>query len=112
MLYNRTHSGNEQAPLPFDAQVDDVVLSAQSIYNPFGSNFGGLAGTYPNFLLRLSSIGDRINDNSVDQQRIVMLEAFDNPPKRQSAWGMYRRRRNNLQMMPSCFVRVARYYKR
>jgi outer membrane receptor protein involved in Fe transport len=62
VLTNRRHSGYQIAPLPFDAQVDDVVLSKDSIYNPFGIDFGGLTTGNPNFLLRMSSLGDRRSD--------------------------------------------------
>lgn len=67
-LLNRTHSGFQIAPLPFDAQVDDVVLSADSIYNPFGIDFGGLSGDNPNFLLRLSALGNRESDTVSDSK--------------------------------------------
>ena len=36
VLYSRTSSGFQIAPLPFDALADDVVISAHSYYNPFG----------------------------------------------------------------------------
>ena len=61
-----THSGFQIAPLPFDAVADNVVLSKDSIYNPFGIDFGGAAGANPNFLLRLSSLGNRRSDTSND----------------------------------------------
>jgi outer membrane receptor protein involved in Fe transport len=70
VLNNRTHSGFQIAPLPFDAQVDDVVLSAQSMYNPFGLNFGGLTSGNPNFLLRMSSLGNRRSDTVSDSKII------------------------------------------
>ena len=41
LLYNHTHSKWQIAELPFDARNDDVVVSAQNIYNPFGIDFGG-----------------------------------------------------------------------
>jgi iron complex outermembrane recepter protein len=62
VLYNRTHSGYEIAQLPFDAQVDDVVISKDNYYNPFGIDFGGLGGTNPNALWRLVNFGDRTSD--------------------------------------------------
>jgi outer membrane receptor protein involved in Fe transport len=58
--YNHTHSGSEQAPLGFDAQVDDIVISKNNIYNPFGIDFGGLSGANEDALLRLSGLGDRV----------------------------------------------------
>ncbi len=59
ILFNRTSSGFEYAPLPFDATADDVIVSAQSIYNPFGYNFGGFNTPNPNLRVRLLSLGDR-----------------------------------------------------
>jgi iron complex outermembrane receptor protein len=61
-IYNHTHSGFQIAPLPFDAQADNIVISANNIYNPFGSDFGGNSGANPNFDLRLLGIGDRRSD--------------------------------------------------
>ena len=42
-MYNRTSSGFEIAELPFDSRADNVVISAQNIYNPFGVDLGGAA---------------------------------------------------------------------
>lgn len=67
-LLNRTHSGYQIAPLPFDASVDDVVLSKDSIYNPFGIDFGGLSGVNPNFLVRLTALGNRESDTVSDSK--------------------------------------------
>lgn len=61
-LYNSTHSGYQIAPLPFDSRNDNVVISANNIYNPFGVNLGGGAGIYNNALWRLSSLGFRENE--------------------------------------------------
>jgi iron complex outermembrane receptor protein len=58
--YNHTHSGSEQAPLGFDSGVDDIVISKNSIYNPFGIDFGGLSGANESALWRLSGLGDRV----------------------------------------------------
>jgi outer membrane receptor protein involved in Fe transport len=57
--FNHTHSSNEEAPLPFDSPVDDVVISKNSIYNPFGINFGGLGSGNPAALWRLTGLSDR-----------------------------------------------------
>jgi len=62
LLHNRRHSGFQIAPLPFDSVVDDVVLSKDSIYNPFGIDFGGLTTGNPNAEWRMSSLGDRRSD--------------------------------------------------
>ena len=40
-MYNRTSSGFEIAELPFDSRADNVVISGQNIYNPFGVDLGG-----------------------------------------------------------------------
>jgi outer membrane receptor protein involved in Fe transport len=64
VLDNRTHSGFEIAPLPFDATVDDVVISGQNAYNPFGIDFGGISGDNPNFRLRMSSLGNRKSETT------------------------------------------------
>jgi len=66
IIYNHTHSAAQLAPLPFDANADEVVISKNSIYNPFGTDFGGgaaVGGANPNFLLRLVGVGDRYFDN-------------------------------------------------
>ena len=60
LVYNRTHSNAELAPLPFDSPVDDIVISANNIYNPFGIDFGGLTTGNPAALWRLSGLGDRV----------------------------------------------------
>lgn len=61
-----THSGYHAAPLPFDSQVDNIVLSKDSIYNPFGKDFGGNSGANPNFTLRTFLFGARLSDTSSD----------------------------------------------
>jgi len=58
-IYNHTHSANEEAPLPFDSPVDDIVISKNNIYNPFGIDFGGLTTGDPAALWRLSGLSDR-----------------------------------------------------
>ncbi len=66
IIYNHTHSAAQLAPLPFDANADEVVISANSIYNPFGTDFGGgaaVGGANPNFELRLVGVGDRYFNN-------------------------------------------------
>lgn len=58
-IYSRTNSSFVLASLPFDATQDDVPISAQSIYNPFGINFGGGLGFDPNTRVRLEALGNR-----------------------------------------------------
>jgi iron complex outermembrane recepter protein len=58
--FTHTHSGSEQAQLPFDSPVDDVVISKNNIYNPFGIDFGGISGVNEAALWRLVGLGDRV----------------------------------------------------
>jgi len=67
-LMNRTHSGFQIAPLPFDATGDDVVVSANSIYNPFGLDFGGDNTPNGNFRLRLTTLGNRFSQTNSDSK--------------------------------------------
>lgn len=57
--FNHTHSSNEEAALPFDSPVDDIVISKNSIYNPFGIDFGGLTTGDEAALWRLNGLSDR-----------------------------------------------------
>lgn len=66
LLYNRTRSGFELAALPFDAASDDTIISAQNVYNPFGTNFGGVEGEFPQMLTRLESLGNRRSEVHTD----------------------------------------------
>lgn len=71
MFYNRTSSGYQIAPLPFDAVNDQVILSADSVYNPFGIDFGGPGDLdNPNFLTRLEFLGNRRNKVETDTSQI------------------------------------------
>ena len=66
-LYNRTTSGFQIAPLPFDSRSDNVVISADNLYNPFGISFGGTEVDIndelvnPNATFRLEALGNRAN---------------------------------------------------
>ena len=66
VVYNRTRSGFQLASLPFDANADDIVISANNAYNPFGYDFGGVDGLNPNFLTRLEALGNRRSDVDTD----------------------------------------------
>jgi outer membrane receptor protein involved in Fe transport len=66
VLYNRTRSGFQLASLPFDANADDIVISADNAYNPFGYDFGGVDGLNPNFLTRLEALGNRESEVNTD----------------------------------------------
>lgn len=67
VVYNQTRSGFAIAALPFDAVADDTIISADSAYNPFGTDFGGVDGLNPNMLTRLESLGNRFSKVSTDQ---------------------------------------------
>ena len=69
LLFNRTKASFQLAPLPFDAQADDVVISADSFYNPFGIDFGGINGANPNAQFRLEAIGARAADSTTDSMQ-------------------------------------------
>lgn len=87
VLYNRTRSGFQLAPLPFDANADDVVISSQNIYNPWrdqvdangnvtvpGVSFGGVDGLNPNLTSRLEALGNRTSQ--VDTDSILANAGF------------------------------------
>lgn len=59
LLLSRTQSAYQIAPLPFDATADDVIISKNSIYNPFGIDFGGLTTGNPNARFRMEALGPR-----------------------------------------------------
>ncbi|MDP9088178.1 MAG: TonB-dependent receptor [Pseudomonadota bacterium] len=61
-----THSGFLEAPLPFDSLADNVTISKNSIYNPFGIDFGGNSGANPDFTLRTFLFGQRRSDSTGD----------------------------------------------
>lgn len=66
VTYTHSHSGFQEAPLPFDSLDDNVVLSKNSIYNPFGTDFGGNSGANPDFTLRTFLFGQRESDTTED----------------------------------------------
>ncbi|MGE0580528.1 MAG: TonB-dependent receptor plug domain-containing protein [Steroidobacteraceae bacterium] len=67
VVYNQTRSGFALASLPFDAVADDTIVSANSFYNPFGNDFGGIDGINPNVRVRLESLGNRRSEVTTDQ---------------------------------------------
>lgn len=75
-LHNYTTSSWQIAPLPFDSRNDDVVISAQSIYNPFGVDLGGqerVPGVLnPNFTLRMEPLGNRQAGIDTNTDHIVV----------------------------------------
>jgi outer membrane receptor protein involved in Fe transport len=80
VLYSRTSSGFQIAPLPFDALADDVVISGQSYYNPFRADtdgdgtddyfqdFGGATTGNPNLTVRLEALGNRFSKTASDSK--------------------------------------------
>jgi len=68
VLYSRTSSGFQIAPLPFDALADDVVISADSYYNEFGYDFGGATTGNPNLTVRLEALGNRFSKTASDSK--------------------------------------------
>jgi iron complex outermembrane receptor protein len=66
VTYTHSHSGFQEAPLPFDSLDDNIVLSKNSIYNPFGTDFGGNSGANPDFTLRTFLFGERESDTTED----------------------------------------------
>ena len=68
VLYSRTSSGFQIAPLPFDALADDVVISGQSYYNPFHYDFGGATTGNPNLTVRMEALGNRFSSTSSDSK--------------------------------------------
>ncbi len=75
LLYNRTTAGWEIAELPFDSRADDVVISAQNVYNPFGIDLGGAgttAGLNPNATWRMQPLGTRHAGYTSDGTQVNM----------------------------------------
>ncbi len=73
IMYNRTHSGWEIAQLPFDSRADDVVISAQNLYNPFGYDLGGAEtplGLNPNATWRMVPLGTRHAEFNSDSSQV------------------------------------------
>ena len=66
VTFTHSHSGFHEAPLPFDSLNDNITLSKNSIYNPFGVDFGGNSGLNPDFTLRTFLFGSRQSDTTED----------------------------------------------
>lgn len=68
-LHSETTSGYKIAELPFDSQLDNVVIPSNNYYNPFGQSFGGLDTGFPNAVWRMKSLGQRQSnvDSTTDQ---------------------------------------------
>jgi len=78
VYHNKTSSNFAIAALPFDANNDGVVISADSYYNPFGQNFGPAAdGSVNQFLTRFTSLGQRRSYYDTTTSQVVAgLEGF------------------------------------
>ena len=59
IFYNSQRSGFQIAPLPLDTRPDNVVISDQNIYNPFGNSYGGADAVNQNATFRLEVLGTR-----------------------------------------------------
>jgi len=63
VFHNKTVSRTQVAPVPLDAQQDNLFIPTNQYYNPFGQAFGNDPNTpgvqYNEFKTRLSSLGPR-----------------------------------------------------
>ncbi|MFT3897881.1 MAG: TonB-dependent receptor [Thermomonas sp.] len=74
VYHNKTAANFAIAALPFDARTDNVTISADNYYNPFGTEFGQ-GGTQ--FLTRFTSLGQRAAFNNTTTDQVVAgLEGF------------------------------------
>lgn len=76
LFHTTSKSGYQIAPLPFDARSDNVVISKDSVYNPFDIDFGGAPATpsspvNPNFLSRFVTLGNRFSQVEVNTDQIT-----------------------------------------
>ncbi|WP_313929329.1 TonB-dependent receptor [Pseudoxanthomonas sp.] len=78
VYHNKTSSNFAIAALPFDANNDGVVISADNFYNPFDQNFGPAAdGSVNQFLTRWTSLGQRRSYYDTTTSQVVAgLEGF------------------------------------
>jgi outer membrane receptor protein involved in Fe transport len=73
ILHNYTTSGFEIAPLPFDAQSDQVVIPVNNVFNPFGISFGFDGETlYNQAQWRLEGLGTRRSSTDTTTNHIVL----------------------------------------
>lgn len=85
VFHNKTTSSSALAALPFDALTDGVIISKNSLYNPFGIDFGpstnnatvdpvtGAPGyAQYEFLSRFTGIGQRQGQNTTDTDQGVL----------------------------------------
>jgi iron complex outermembrane recepter protein len=66
---NRTSSSSLIAPYPFDALSNGVNISADNLYNPFGTGFGPATGL--NLLERLTGVGQRISSYDTQTSQLI-----------------------------------------
>jgi outer membrane receptor protein involved in Fe transport len=91
VFHTKTTSQSAIAPLPFDAQSDKVIISKDSLYNPFGVDFGpSTANATPGggyaqyqFLTRWTGVGQRKGEfaRNSDQAFVGLKGGFG-----QSSW--------------------------
>lgn len=81
-FHNKTRAAYAIAPLPFDARNDNVLISADNVYNPFGIDFGrsGDNDSGNAFFLRLEAVGNRRASTAVttDQVNLGLRGGFGN----------------------------------
>ncbi len=69
---NNTTASSLQAPYPLDSLSNNIVTSADNLYNPFGVDFGpSPTGSLFNLSERLTGVGQRISTNSTLTNQIV-----------------------------------------
>ena len=68
--HQKQTSASQIAPLAFDALSDNVTVSKDSIYNPFGVDIGAASGNQ--FLSRFLSLGDRRFNNSTTNDTVFL----------------------------------------
>jgi len=93
VVHNQTRSGFTIAPLPFDSRNDNVVISADSVFNPFGIDFGGLGTGFPNAVFRLEALGNRESEvkNMVDQVNLGLTGTIGDTTWKWDAGGSFGR---------------------
>ena len=69
--HNKTTANFDIAPLPFDAQTDGVVISADNYYNPFGQEFSRNPGG-TQLRSRFNTLGHRMAFNGTTTDQLVL----------------------------------------
>jgi outer membrane receptor protein involved in Fe transport len=97
-FHNKSSANTQGAPVPFDAAVDNVHISANNYYNPFGIGFGNGADEV-NFLTRFSAVGVRSNalEFTNDQVNVGLKGAVGDSTWQWSANYSYGHANNTVQ---------------